>query len=308
MLYYELIDPSQQIAGPDFHIVRSFLKMTGRTQIGWHYITDLTWLYSHIKHWPKSLKILDAGGGTGPLQFLLAEMGFNITNVDMVLKPPPPSVRDRYQTILNQLPESDTSEYMDFLNCKQRNRQFFGLKRTVKKLKKRVQENRIVIHFHHFKHNRWRQLFGLSSAQVGKINWEVGNLCNLNGIPSKSFDAVVSLSALEHIPMEYLGKALNEIRRVLKNQYYCAITTSTTDRMSTWYHQPSLGYCYSVADLEKYFEVRSVNPQDPKRILQEYRNCGYLKKHLAKFYSKSGNYGMPWGIWDPKYIPVGIYQ
>jgi hypothetical protein len=157
MLYFELIDPSQQIAGPDFHVVRSFLKSTGRTQIGCHYITDLTWLYSHVKHWPKSLKILDAGMGTDPLQSLLAEMGFNITNVDMVLKPSPPSVRDRYQTVLNQVPESDTSEYMDFLNCKQRSRQFFGLKRIIKKLKKRIQENCIVIHFYYFSHNRWRQ-------------------------------------------------------------------------------------------------------------------------------------------------------
>lgn len=89
MLYFELIDPSQHIAGPDFHFVRSFLKATGRTQIGWHYITDLTWLYSRIKHWPKSLNTLDAGGGMRPLQFLLQEMGFNITNIDKVLEQPP---------------------------------------------------------------------------------------------------------------------------------------------------------------------------------------------------------------------------
>ncbi len=35
--------------------------------------------------------------------------------------------------------------------------------------------------------------------------------------PRTSFDAVVSLSALEHIPLEQLGNALNEIRRVLKD-------------------------------------------------------------------------------------------
>ena len=308
MLSFELIDPSQQIAGPDFHIVRSFLKATGRTQIGWHYITDLTWLYSRIKHWPRSLRILDAGGGTGPLQFLMAELGFNITNIDMALTQPPTSFTSRYQTTLIQLPASNTSEYLDFLNCNQMGRQYFGFQRIIRRIKKHFQENRLLILFYHLRHNRWRQRFRVSSTQVGNIQWAAGNLCSLNGISSNSFDAVVSLSALEHIPMEQLGNVMKEIRRVLKSQNYWAITTSATDQDTTWYHQQSRGYCYSVSDLEKHFEATSSYPQNPKRILQEYRNCDYLKRHLAKFYSKSGEYGMPWGQWDPKYIPVGIYH
>jgi len=308
MLYFELIDPSQQINSPDFHIVRSFLKATGRTQIGWHYITDLTWLYSRIKHWPKSLRILDAGGGTGPLQFLLAELGFNITNIDMALKQPLPSLADRYKTTLKQLTTSDTSEYLDFLNCKQRDRQYFGLRRIVRKVKKGIQENHLSILFYHFRHDRWRRRFGLSSTQAGSIQWAAGNLCDISAIPSNYFDAVVSLSALEHIHMEQLRNALNEIHRVLKNPNYWAITTSATDQNTTWYHQPSRGYCYSMSDLEELFKAKSSYPQNPKRLLQEYRNCAYLEKNLAKFYSKSGEYGMPWGKWDPKYIPVGIYR
>ena len=308
MLSFELIDPSQQITGPDFHIVQSFLKATGRTQIGWHYITDLTWLYSRIKHWPKSLRILDAGGGTGPLQFLLAELGFNVTNIDMVLKQPSPSITDRYQMTLKQLPSSDTTEYMDFLNCKQHGRQVFELQRILRRFKKHAQKNHLSIRFYHVKHNRWRQRFGMSSTKLGTIQWWAGNLCNLNEIPSNSFDAVVSLSALEHIPIVQLENALKEIRRVLKDQNFWAITTSATDQNMTWYHQPSKGFCYSVSDLEKYFEATSSYPQNPKRILHEYRNCDYLKRHLAKFYSKSGEYGIPWGQWEPKYIPVGIYH
>ena len=306
MLYFELIDPSQQIADPDFHIVRSFLKATGRTQIGWHYITDLTWLYSRIKHWPKSLRILDAGGGTGPLQFLLAEMGFSITNIDMALKQPPPWLTDRYQTTLKQLTASDTSEYLDFLNGKQRYHKNSGLQRIVRKAKKRVRENCLSTFFYHFRHNRWQRRYGSASPQVGNIQWVTGNLCHLNGIPSNAFDAVVSLSALEHIPLEQLGNALNEIRRVLKTPNYWAITTSATDQNTTWYHQPSRGYCYSISDLKIRFKATSSYPQNPKRIRQEYQNCDYLKRNLAKFYSKSSQYGMPWGKWDPKYIPVGI--
>ena len=89
MLQYEFIDPDIQIASEDFKIIESFLKMTNRTQIGWHYISDITWVYSHIKHWPRDFKILDAGGGAGgPVQFLMAELGFDITNIDLNLNQP----------------------------------------------------------------------------------------------------------------------------------------------------------------------------------------------------------------------------
>ena len=97
MLSYEFIDPEEQIDSSDFGFVESFLKDTGRTKIGWHYITDITWMYSRIKNWPRDTKILDAGGGVGPLQFLLAEMGFHITNIDMVLAQPP--VKETYQQL-----------------------------------------------------------------------------------------------------------------------------------------------------------------------------------------------------------------
>ena len=63
MLQYEFIDPDLQINSADFQFVESFLKMTDRTQIGWHYLTDITWIYSHVKDWPRDYKVLDAGGG-----------------------------------------------------------------------------------------------------------------------------------------------------------------------------------------------------------------------------------------------------
>jgi hypothetical protein len=74
MLTYYLIDPDEQINSDDFKFIESFLKATGRTQLGWHYITDITWIYSQVKNLPRNFTILDAGGGAGPVQFLLAEM------------------------------------------------------------------------------------------------------------------------------------------------------------------------------------------------------------------------------------------
>jgi hypothetical protein len=39
MLTYEFIDQEKQIISKD---VEPFLKLTGRTRLGWHYITDVT--------------------------------------------------------------------------------------------------------------------------------------------------------------------------------------------------------------------------------------------------------------------------
>jgi hypothetical protein len=31
-----------------------------------------------------------------------------------------------------------------------------------------------------------------------------------------------------------------------------------------------------------------------------------LRDNLASFYGRSGENGMPWGVWDPRYQPVGV--
>lgn len=41
---------------------------------------------------------------------------------------------------------------------------------------------------------------------------------------------------------------------------------------------------------------------------KKYRTASYLPDHLAGFYEKSGNNGMPWGKWDSRYVPVGIRE
>ena len=107
--------------------------------------------------------------------------------------------------------------------------------------------------------------------------------------------------------MDILDNALAEIKRIVKPDAYWAVTTSGTEKSSTWFHEPSQGYCFSSADFEGRFgAVPSDNQEDASVILQKYQDCSYLKENLANFYKKSGKYGMPWGIWEPKYIPVGL--
>jgi ubiquinone/menaquinone biosynthesis C-methylase UbiE len=131
---------------------------------------------------------------------------------------------------------------------------------------------------------------------------------NFNGFKTDSFDAIVSLSALEHIPLNQLNNALKEIKRVLKPNAKWAVTTSGTEKKATWFHEPSKGYCFSKTDIENMFNASNILNQVPEKILQKYKANKYLKENLAGFYFKSEDYGMPWGKWSPQYIPVGIYN
>jgi 2-polyprenyl-3-methyl-5-hydroxy-6-metoxy-1,4-benzoquinol methylase len=305
MLSYEFIDPEQQISSEDFKDVESFLQLTGRTQLGWHYITDLCWIYSKVKQWPKGLKVLDAGGGVGPTQFLLAEMGFQVINIDLSLSEPPIAYKQRYQTDLEILPSFIPTSYSRFLSSSNSDLKFI-LKKWIKSLPVYKWCNSLKYSNLSTNSEKWREVVGLSEVPLGSITWYIGNLCEISEVASGSFDAVVSLSSLEHIPIDIFDEALEEINRILKPDALWALTTSGTEKSSTWFHEPSQGYCFSSSDFEERFGAKPLKVQKPSVILDKYKNCSYLKENLANFYKKSGQYGMPWGIWDPKYIPVGL--
>ena len=306
MLTYEFIDPDRQISSEDFKFVESFLEATGRTQLGWHYITDITWIYSHVKEWPRNYKILDAGGGLGPVQFLLAEMGFSVVNIDLALVKPPQVYMDRYKITHEVLLSFSPTSYIDIL----KDMSSYTIRAKLKKLLKSA----LLYQFwqqwkyssYNQNHDQWRYSAGITNVPIGTIEWKTGNLCYMPEISSESFDAVVSLSAWEHIPYGILDQAVSEIRRVLKPGAKWAVTTSATEKSETWWHEPSQSNCFSVADLETIFLAHSFQNQTPEAILDAYRNCNYLKDNLADFYKKSGKYGMPWGKWNPTYIPVGL--
>jgi 2-polyprenyl-3-methyl-5-hydroxy-6-metoxy-1,4-benzoquinol methylase len=303
---YRYLDPESIIGSDDFKVVESFIRGTGRTQIGWHYIVDLTWIYSKAKGWPIGASVLDAGGGRGPAQFMLAELGFNVTNVDLVHMNPSYVLRRRYGVELSKLASYADTEYVEHL-LRFRGSFLALLKKARNAARESVFFRDHVANGYDIRHNGWRKKVEADDTTVGNISWVIGNLGCMPEIENASFDAVVSLSSLEHIPLEYLPAALAEIQRVLKPQAFRAITTSATGQCATWFHHPSKGYCFSTADLQKIFSSTPADNSDAETVLKKYRSCEYLKNNLATFYRLSGRNGMPWGQWRPQYIPVGIY-
>lgn len=303
---YVLLNPEEIIDTPQFEFIMTFLKSTGRTQIGWHYYIDLAWIYSQVKNWPTNYRILDAGGGYGPTQFLLTELGFNVTNVDLSLDYSTRRFQKRYEMEFKLAESYQKTDYVDHLSNKR------SRKHILKKLKDTVNSTKLLQYlsaekYRHI-HDRWRKTNQVQYG-VGRLDWIQANICNAPEIATDSFDAVVSLSALEHIPIELLPQAWTEITRICKPDAHIAITTSATEQNATWFHNPSKGYCFSEQDIKTIFNAIPEETNLPaNEILEKYRSCTLLKNNLAAFYYTSVNNGMPWGKWNPSYIPVGLFQ
>jgi ubiquinone/menaquinone biosynthesis C-methylase UbiE len=89
------------------------------------------------------------------------------------------------------------------------------------------------------------------------------------------------------------------------------IATMAAAREEDWFHELSKGWCYSEATLREIFDLSSDCPSNYDRydeLFESLRNCNELCDNLADSYFQSGNNGMPWGIWDPKYQPVGVVK
>ncbi len=150
----------------------------------------------------------------------------------------------------------------------------------------------------------------MGNNPVGMINWTKSDIRDMHEIPDRSIDVVVSISAIEHLPRESLKTAIRELERVLKGSGSMIITTSAAESQD-WFHVPSRGWCFSPSTLIELFNLpRSMvySEGEYRDVLELYKHSRVLERKLASAYFTSGNNGMPWGVWDPEYIPVGIVK
>lgn len=256
-----------------------------RLEFGWHYLLDLTWIISLLDI-SKNLQITDAGAGTGILQWYLAEQGVSVLSVDRESRANLPlrfrfrySVRGKnkedlepiYKTILHQAGDQGLL------------RSLAGTAREILDVKP-------------------------GSQNSGKVMIYNRDLVDLVDVPSCSQDAVVAVSSLEHNSPQALQEVIKELMRVIKpGGVLLATLGAALDE--DWFHEPSKGWCYSDVTLKRIFNLSqavSTNYEQFDELFSALHNCGELRDNLASFYSNSGDNGMPWGIWNPEYQPVGI--
>jgi len=134
------------------------------------------------------------------------------------------------------------------------------------------------------------------------------DLKTLTHIEDSSIDAVVAVSALEHNTPDGLREVVKELIRVLKPGGKLLATLGAA-KDEDWFHEPSKGWNYTEATMRDIFELDktiSTNYAQHDQLLAVLRDCAELRDNLAGFYKRSGDNGMPWGKWDPQYVPVGV--
>jgi len=257
-----------------------------RLEFGWHYLLDLTWMITQLGK-VKGKRILDAGAGTGIIQWYLANQGAEVISVDRVSRAYLP-LRFRNHFRARGLRLTDLAAYPKVVrqNLKREGRPWGKLSAQVK------------------------ELSALSDWQrsPGRVLIYNQDLKSLPDIHNNSVDAIVAVSALEHNQPEDLSSVVQELLRVLKPGG-ALLATLGAARDQDWLHAPSHGWCYTEGSLRRHFDLpadTSSNYAHFNELFEALKNCAELRDNLAKFYFRSGDNGMPWGVWDPKYPTVGV--
>ena len=275
------------IVSSDTELLRSIYneKILRRRNLGWHYILDLFWILHSLRELPRGSLVLDAGAGDGLLQYLLVKIGMRVISVDFVHRSPPKDIKSLSISCGNIF----DNDYVGHL------------KRNYS-ISNQASAGEMV-------NLSPSQLIEILSDQELKLVFYRSDLRDMSAIPDNYVDAVVSVSALEHNPIDDSQKAFLECLRILKYGGPALITTSATDKES-WFHEPSKGWCYSERTLRDIFQLPSTcesNYSHFEEIFSQISELGNeLHIQLAPFYFASQNNGMPAGQWRPQYLPVGV--
>jgi ubiquinone/menaquinone biosynthesis C-methylase UbiE len=262
------------------------LARTLRLEFGWHYLLDLAWIIQRLGV-VSGKTILDAGAGTGVLQWHLAEQGATVISVDRASRAEL-AMRYRRRYHAKGLRSADLSSAAQAIRHKVGEANSLPTRITTFGWELSSLVN-------------WRRA-------PGKVIIYNQDLKNLADIADNSLDAIVAVSALEHNPPQELPQVINELMRTLKPGG-ALLATLCAARDQDWFHEPSQGWCYSEASLRRLFDLPSDAPANYARydeLLERLRRCAELSQNLAAFYFRSGDNGMPWGVWDPQYQPVGV--
>lgn len=267
-------------------------KMLAHFTVGWSYYLEWAWMFDQIDvKEMKGKKVLDAGAGLGLCQWHLAENGIQVYSVDRLSRACLPStLRKRY--FVKGMRGEDLLPVEKIINPLDRSA---GAREKLRFLVRSI------------KGGLARLPSGRAPGIVYIYNQDLENLVD---IPDNSIDLIVSTSALEHNTPEGLRRVVVELLRVLKPEGAIVATLAAAKESDT-YHSPSHSWCYTENTLKSIFDLpkdAASNYSDYEALLLSVRECAEMRKALAVYYYLSGKNGMPWGKWDPAYLPVGIVK
>ena len=269
-------------------LVEELRQLAGKLSLdfGWHYLLDLTWIIHNLG--PVSGKtVIDAGAGTGVLQWYLAEHGAQVISIDRLSRVNLALQFRGFYRVSGLRPQDLTPPGEILRTCLRRG-------------ELRLLSRSLLAYLRGYQ----------GKKQRGAVSIYNQNLKAMPEIPDSSVDAVVSVSSLEHNQPEGLQEVARELERVLKAGGILLATLGAA-KESDWFHEPSQGWCYTAESLRRLFDLPENTPDNydqHDQLLEQITACAELRDHLAHFYFKSGNNGMPWGKWHPQYQPVGVLK
>lgn len=281
LLSPDLLRDHAELAGQ----VRAFCTRMQKP-LGWHYVLDYIWVLRQLEQHPGVRVVLDAGAGNGAFQALLAHGGRAVLSVDFSRRIPPHQYVDLCRVALARDDVREQGEYAGYIA-----RNYGQSGQPVRQIPFLADADPCAV---------------LAAGEADLVYYQA-DLAHMPLLPDAGVDAVVSISALEHNDPRDLPRVLAELRRVLKPGAPMLVTVSAA-READWFHEQSKGWCFTEATLAKLFGLGDFqsNFGEYERIMARMREGGELKEHLAPFYFQSGDNGMPWGRWDPRYLPVGV--
>ncbi|EKD87631.1 MAG: hypothetical protein ACD_35C00310G0005 [uncultured bacterium] len=269
-------------------------------EIGWHYYVDLIWIVNRLREneiYPGST-ILDAGAGNGLLQYLLSLYGYNVISIDFSPRKISLLAKLVFPFEIMQSSVEFESPYINHI------RESGNLRNKFLKLWSLIRSGNLGI----FAYARLFIKVRTGKDKPGRIIFHQSDMQNIKSIDDSTIDAVVSVSAIEHMEIGSVKLALNEFRRVLKTNQPIILTTSAS-KSDDWFHQPSAGWCFSYETLAEVFRLaeKTVNEfSDYDEMLYEYKHNSFILKHLASIYKVKNEPGKQPETWEPSYLPVGI--
>lgn len=260
-----------------------------RLEFGWHYLLDLTWIIANMD-FNRIGRVLDAGAGVGIMQWFLASKGVDVISVDRGSRANL-GFRFRANFHVEGLRQEDLVS--NLAAWKYDLRSVSGLfAKTRKHIRNLLSVGRML-------------LPPLGNGRVTVYNQDLKTLTELE---DESVDVVVAVSALEHNSPEGLREVVVELMRVLKSGGKLLATLGAA-REEDWFHEPSKGWNYSEATMRDIFTLDvgvPANYDQYDELFAALNGCVELRDNLAGFYYQSGDNGMPWGVWDPQYVPIGV--
>jgi 2-polyprenyl-3-methyl-5-hydroxy-6-metoxy-1,4-benzoquinol methylase len=285
ILSVQLLDENRPLVSELKRLARS-LKL----EFGWHYLLDLCWLINNLGV-VNGRQIVDAGAGIGIIQWYLAQAGAQVLSVDRNSRASLP-LRFRRRFRVSSFKQSEEPLNPPAQTLINNLAGSTGFSSKLSYLQGEVLG------------------FLTASPVKGSVSIFDYNLQNLEGVPANSVDAVVAVSALEHNSPDNLKKIVKELMRVIKPGGMLLATLGAS-RDQDWFHEASQGWCYTEASLRNLFDLSPLVPSNYKHyddLFDALYNCAELRDNMANFYYRSGDNGMPWGVWNPRYQSVGIHK